>query len=97
VTVDGAAKDLLASLARDAQVRDSAGQFLGYFKPWAVAFAEISQKAKEFYDLDEALRQLEREGRPGFYIEEVMQYLKALEQAERVLGLGLPPDPPSGS
>jgi hypothetical protein len=94
VRVDGALRDFLASISQGAQIRDSAGQILGYFKPWEVARTEIFQKAKEFFDIDEVGRRLESEGRPGFFFEEVMQHLKALEQAERALGLS-PPEPSS--
>jgi hypothetical protein len=77
-TVEALTPALLAGLEDIAQVRDAAGNVLGYFAPSAKAEPLLYEQANALFDPAEMERRLAEERGKGRPLREVLQRLQSL-------------------
>jgi hypothetical protein len=73
VTADPSLQAVLAKLRDQAEVRDTAGNLLGYFTPRHVEEELLYQRAEEVFKPEEVERQLQ-EQQTGSTLEQVMNH-----------------------
>lgn len=78
VTADSALQSLFHGLTEKAEVRDDAGNLLGYLTPRQVEEELLYQHAEKVFDPAVIERQLEAQ-QTGYTIEQVMSHLRTLE------------------
>jgi hypothetical protein len=78
---DATLQAYLSSLTEETVIRDSAGNLLGIFKPPALAEAELDERIRGLFDLEDAKRVEETE-HSGYSIEEVKRFLHSQGKAE---------------
>jgi hypothetical protein len=79
VTADPSLQAVLASLRDQAEIRDMAGNLLGYFTPRQLEEELLYQRAEEVFNPEEVERQL-KEQQTGSTLEQVMSHLHSLEK-----------------
>jgi hypothetical protein len=81
LNADGPLQDLLQGVKEPAEVRDKNGKVLGHYTPKLVpSEAELREKAKKLFDLDDAKKVAATE-KEGYTTQEVLQYLQSLEKS----------------
>jgi hypothetical protein len=80
VTADASLQAVLATLRDRAEVRDVAGNLLGYFTPRQLEEELLYQRAEELFNPKEVERQLQ-EQQAGSTLEQVMSHLQSLEKS----------------
>lgn len=80
VTLDQSLHEKLESLREPAEIRDSAGNVVGYYTPASQQEAGLYARARQQFDVDEMKRRKESGGR-GYTTAEVIDHIRSLEGA----------------
>jgi hypothetical protein len=81
VTANEALQAILTPLLTLTEIRDPAGNLLGYFAPPANKEKLLYQMAREHFDPAEKDRR-KQSSEPGFTFEQVMDHLRSLEKKQ---------------
>jgi hypothetical protein len=68
----------LAQARERSEVRGANGELLGYYEPRQETEAELYERVKKLFDLDELKRRKATE-QEGYTIDQVMEHLRSLE------------------